>query len=203
MFCIKCGRDAEVGNFCEKCYLSMEKLFDIKDFNIILCDCGAYYDRKWNPPTKDLISEQILKNINSKNKIKISVTRKEYGNRITIFITAKGIIPPAKTPKEETKKITITIKKKKCDECIKLSGGYYEALVQIRGEKADKLLEKFKSIKGISSIERNKDGYDIKLLDKKKVSAFLSAREIEFKKSYKFVTTKKDKKLYRDVYSIR
>ena len=210
MFCVRCGKKAAIGNFCEDCFLEREKLFDIENFTLAVCDCGSYYDKVWKEPREidDIIKQQIEKRIKTKNRIadkKISL--KEIGNRVSALIVCSGLISPCKKVKKEKKRIMIILKKKKCDLCIKLLGRYYEAVLHIRGN-YEKIFDKIKKqLPKTARIEKIKHGYDIRFLkkaDAAKISKTIkNLNSYEIKKSFKFVSTKKGKKLYRNYYSVR
>ncbi len=204
MFCIKCGKKAEIGNFCSSCFLGKESLFEIKDFLLYVCDCGSYYDKVWRKADNDIIKEQIGKRIKTKYRlVKKEIALKSYGNRVAATIVCYGIVHAHK--KKEERKITITIKKRKCDTCVKLLGRYYEAVLQIRGE-YNKIFNKIKSrLPKTARTEKTKHGYDIRFLKKSEAAKIAKALKVryEVKSSFKFVATKKGKKLYRNYYSVR
>jgi len=211
MFCIKCGKKAEIGNFCRKCFLERKELFKIKDFHLMVCDCGSYYDKSWvksDLDIKDLVKKMIGEKIVTDNKIvnkKISLKR--VGNKYIATVHCTGFISNIR--KQETKKVVVTIKKRKCDVCSKIAGGYHEAVLQIRGEKKEMILSKLKLekpfIEAVVKIERVKNGYDIKMLDKKIARKITRkfGKKFKVKKSQKLITLKKDRRIYRDYYSIR
>jgi len=208
--CIICGRSAEVQSLCEKHFLQKQKLFDIEPFEIIVCGrCGSYYDREWK---KRLILENIIKSsVEKKMKIygkikKIDVTWKNIGNKLKTKITAIGAIKPAKKLKEESKEIMIIVKKKTCNNCTRLSGSYHEAVLQVRGERAEKILKKIvkSASNNLYTIEENRYGYDIKFVSKSDANRVVKhLAGFNIKRSYKMAAEKKGKKLYRDFYSIR
>ena len=205
MFCIKCGKRAVIGNFCRNCFLAKEELFKIKDFSLPICDCGSYYDKIWQKPKDidDIIRDQIKQRIRTKNKItKDEIKIKKFGNKISATVICSGIIHSHK--KNEEKRIIIILKRRKCDLCVKLLGGYYEAVLQIRGD-YNKIFDKAKKyLPETARIEKTKHGYDIRFLKKSdaaKIAKLL--KNYKIKKSFKFVATKKGKKLYRNYYSVR
>jgi len=200
--CIICGAEAFKENLCELHFLEKNKLFEIPEkLNLKYCtNCGAYYDKKW--VKNDL--ENIIK---SKIKTKNRILRKEIDvkNNHAIVI-CKGYIKPSKKIKEETKRVEIKIEKRKCDNCIKLLSGYYQAVFQIRGERKEKILKYLMNLlnQGDVILEKTKEGYDIKFIDKKKASKISGLlKDFSIKKSYKLITEKKGKKLYRNSYAIR
>ena len=205
MFCIKCGRKASVGVFCDDCFLSQNELFEIKDFSLVFCDCGAYYTNRWE--RKGDLEDIIMDAIERKTKIKGVVKDKDIrfrvvNNRVLVSMNFKGFIKPCKKKKAEKKEITITMKKRKCDVCSKLLGGYYEAVIQLRGTRKDKLLKKLKAFPNIR-VEGKKEGYDVKFFSKKDANDAIGKLGLKAKTSFKFVGTKKGKRIYRKYYAVR
>ena len=188
MFCVKCGKPASIGNFCEDCYLKRETLFDIKDFKLIFCGCGAVMDGIWKKPQK--LENIIETHIKTKNKItNKKISTRLYGNRCEAVITCSGFIKPAKKMKTEEKKIQIIVKTEKCDTCKKLLGNYFEAVLQLRGERSDDLIEKLRVFsEKIGNIESVKNGYDVKIIrkvDARKIVEFLRKEDVEVKNGNK------------------
>ncbi len=202
MFCIKCGKPAAAGNFCRQCFLEKEKMFELDNFTTNICpNCGTYADGD--------IENQIRSRIKTRNKIKsCSVKTRSSGNRVLAKVTCDGIINPLKSSVSQCANIIVTVKKLKCENCIKLLGGYYEAIFQVRGPNTDRIMNKLRKFLPNGSIVdmgRIKVGYDIKLSDKKiAATAIRRLREyFEINESYKLVGEKKGKRLYRNSYAIR
>ncbi|HIG96843.1 MAG TPA: hypothetical protein HA230_00665 [Candidatus Aenigmarchaeota archaeon] len=199
MFCIKCGRPAKIGNFCDACFLDSEELFAIKDFSMEYCDiCGI---------NQNMIKEQIIGSLKTKNNISnTKVSIKLVGNKAHATVTCSGSIKGL--PKTETKNVMVIIRKKMCAMHVKLSGGYYEAVIQIRGRDKDNILKYATRLlpkKSISSIEKLKEGYNIKVLHKANAAAAVRGfrKRYEVKDSYKLAASKKGEMLYRNYYAIR
>ncbi len=208
MFCIKCGKKAIAENFCKEHLLEGKKLFDVDVIGkIYFCDCGSYYIKRWEKigkEPKEFVESFIRDKIKSRHKItKEIIDIKQIGTVFKIKITCKGLIKPYNLEKTETKILTIKLKKRKCDICTKLSGGYHEAVIQIRGKNKEKIMKDVK-IPSTAVVEKTKDGYNIKFIKKSDARRVVNnAKFSEIKKSYKLVSSKKGKKLYRDFYSIR
>lgn len=201
MFCIKCGKKAVVDVFCEDCFLSQKKLFDLKDFSLSVCNCGKYYKNGW-VKEENLIEKEIERRLKVHGVIKKkNIKLKRKGGYLIASVTCSGLIKPCKKMKKEARDIKIFIKKRKCDVCSKISGGYYESVLQIRGKNAEKILRRI-PIPKTARIEELKQGYDIKLLKKKDAYSIIKDLKPE-KKSFKFVGTKKGRKLYREYYVFR
>lgn len=199
MFCIKCGRPAKIDNFCDACFLDSQGLFDVKNFSMEYCGlCGL---------NQDDIKEQVVGSLKTKNSISSTkVSIKLVGNKAHATVTCSGSIKCL--PKTETKNIMVIIRKKMCAMHVKLSGGYYEAVIQIRGKDKDNILKYATSLlpkKSISSIEKLNEGYNIKVLHKANAAAAVRGfrKRYDVKDSYKLAASKKGQKLYRNYYAIR
>ena len=199
MFCIKCGKPAKIDNFCNECFLEREILFTAKDFTFIYCDlCGL--------DEKELV-DKIKGSIKSDNKISnIKVHMKKVGNKVHTTITCIGEIENLE--KEDVKKILVILRQKMCDLHVKLSGGYYEAAIQVRGEHKESILKYvLKSVpeKSIVGVDNPPEGYNVKIMRKANAAAVAKhlREKYEVKASFKLVGSKKGTKLYRNFYAIR
>ncbi|MBI3191001.1 hypothetical protein HYZ41_04845 [archaeon] len=202
MFCIKCGKTAVANNFCKECFLGSAHLFDLKDFEMHKCHgCGNFKEVS--------VQGQIEREIKTKNKItSCSVKTKKVGNRLVATVTCSGFVSPLRNTVTEDKKINITIKKFMCKKCIEISGGYYEAVIQVRGDKKDKLMNKLHKMlpqNAVTTVVPLKEGYDVRLRKRGYASTAVSylRGRFEVKQSYKLVGEKKGKKIYRNFYAIR
>lgn len=202
MFCIKCGKDAVRGNFCADCFSGRNVLFEIENYTVYFCNmCGSHHLKG-----RKILVDQFMKDmIKTKNRIKSTAfTKKTAGNRLILTVTCTGLIDGIS--KKETKHAVLTIKNHKCEDCIKISGNYHEAVMQIRGARAEKIMKSIKCPDNILvNVEKVKGGYDIRITDKKKAAEMAQALRQKFtiKNSYKLVGEKKGVKLYRNFYAIR
>lgn len=206
MFCVKCGGVAKAGVFCEKCFLGKEKLFTIDDFTLEVCEsCGKVAQHR----SANSLKEAIEQKIKSTNRItKCDISTKEVGSRVYTKILCEGYIKPLKTKVSQTEKSIVTMRKKKCDSCVKLSGGYYEAVLQVRGENQERVMKKIQKFvrnEDITSVIKLKEGYDVRLMHKGSAIKAVSWLRDFFtvKASYKLVGEKKGDKLYRNFYAVR
>ena len=156
---------------------------------------------------QNMIKEQIIGSLKTKNNISnTKVSIKLVGNKAHATVTCSGSIKGL--PKTETKNVMVIIRKKMCAMHVKLSGGYYEAVIQIRGRDKDNILKYATRLlpkKSISSIEKLKEGYNIKVLHKANAAAAVRGfrKRYEVKDSYKLAASKKGEMLYRNYYAIR
>lgn len=209
-FCVECGKKGKTYNgLCIDCYIKSRKFFEIPSINISICrNCGAYYINKWRKEDmwKD-IEEYLKRNIKAEIEYEIEIDKEK--NKIIL----KGNFEGKEIRDEE--KLKINFKKRLCEKCSLQKGGYFEAIVQVRGidEEQCKEIEKMAERKieekdsFISKKERKEYGIDFYIGSKK--AAISLAKEIkekfggEMKKSSSLVGMKDGKRIYRDTYAIR
>ncbi len=200
MFCIKCGRPSAAGNFCRDCFLRMEALFEVENFRMAVCNvCGSYYEGS----RKTDIGDAIKKHIRTEHTIKhIKISYRKRGNRIIAGVECTGTIKPFS--KTEKKTAEIIVGTRKCDDCTKLSGNYYEAVLQIRGRNSERILNRVEKSGVLRFAKQADTGYDVRLVKKHDASKLADAlSRYEIKRTFKLVGEKGGKKVYRVYYSIR
>ncbi len=94
-----------------------------------------------------------------------------------------------------------------CDTCARIRSGYFEAIVQIRGEheKVGRMAEALRTYvekngSFVTKVETKEHGLDVYIGSKKAASAFLSSRRLKFKASYELNGMKQGRRLYRNTY---
>ena len=199
MFCIKCGKPAKIDNFCSECFLEREKLFSVKDFTFVYCDlCGL---------DNNALLDNVKKLIKSQNTLaEIKVSLKTVGNKVTATVACIGKIKGLQ--KEESHNAAVILRKKMCDMHVKLSGGYYEAMIQVRGEHMEDILKRLMKIipsKSLIDVEKIPEGYNVKIM--RKANAAAAAKQLgekfSIKTSFKVVGSKKGRMLCRNFYAVR
>jgi NMD protein affecting ribosome stability and mRNA decay len=209
--CIKCGKEATIQSYCEEHWLAKQGLFEAEDFTIVQCDgCGRWLYKEWHDKADLLqaIKEAVRSSIKEKGKIEdVRISVKRAGKYI-VSIKATGTVPPATLPKEEEKTIAVMVKNLKCPVCIKMLGSYHEAVLQLRGENMEVLMEKVSKLcKGMDTIlSEKKEGYNVLFVNKadaKKIATVLRKKGFEVTESYKLVGKKDGKELWKDFYAIR
>jgi len=208
MLCARCGkRKAKINGLCEPCYLETHELFSLKrkKLELRVCrDCGKIFLRgKWREmELKEAIRSMLKKLVKEHGTIE-EYELEVFGNRL--LIRGRGKLEGCEMEKVEEKEVKIEIKEVLCDTCTKRRGGYYEALIHFRipDEKALAFLFQFQE--NISKLEHSKHGIEAWIIDKnvaRKIANLARRRGYEVKSSYKLVGMKKDKKLYREYYTI-
>ncbi|MFH1630995.1 MAG: NMD3-related protein [Candidatus Aenigmatarchaeota archaeon] len=208
--CIKCGKEANVGVFCDDCFLHMHELFKIDNITLAVCKCGSYWFSKQEKfdSLNEALEQGIKKRIKTQTKINdIKITiRKHFGHRYNVIVSATGKIHPCKTKKIEENETLVTVKNLMCENCARISGNYHEAKVQLRGKYLDNLVKKVHHVLPKNSwVKESSDGYDVFFVTKTDAANFVKQfkRNYKITKSFKIVSQKKDRVLARDVYVIR
>lgn len=161
MFCVECGKETDKlhDGLCINCYLKKEEFFSPpKKLDVFVCkNCGALkLNKKW---MKEDVIENFLKKYVRKGVKDVKINFMPEKGEV-IF---KGVINGANI--EKKKKIEVRVKNSICDICSKIKGGYFEAILQVRGEES---LTK-KEIERIDDIVYKKLG--------EKSRAFITKRE--------------------------
>ncbi len=234
--CIECGKDYSPQNrfyLCSKCLNKRYESGKIpKIIDIIICTrCNARKKKKsWlkshslNSSIIEVVTDEIvwLKET-SKRDVKIcnldSINPED--KNIPIFLELKAELEGIKISKKE--EILIRIKKGLCSNCSKLTGGYYESVVQIRvsSKKRVKNAEKggeylIKSLQSLSLINPSifiskthsfPTGFDFYISDMRaaKALSFELAQEFGGKvvQSVKLMGMKDGERLFRTTYLVR
>jgi len=209
MFCIKCGKEAVTDKFCESCFLEGMKLFSVENIKLYFCDNCEKFHHKREKYDNESVEKFILGIIiKSENRLtKKIVDFKVQDGKIECVVKVEGYINPAKTKKSQEAKFNLYTKRRKCENCVRLLGGYHEAVIQIRGKDMDVILDKTKRryAKYIVRVEGLKEGYNVKIMNKtiaQKVAKTFSSK-YSIKKTHKLVGEKKGKKIYRNFFAIR
>ncbi|MFQ6056114.1 MAG: 60S ribosomal export protein NMD3 [Methanosarcinales archaeon] len=235
-FCPKCGIETHqfYGKVCKNCFLKDFKLFDIpKILKAKICPfCGSYFKSgKWilYKDLKDIIFsivEDSLEIYKNAKDIKINLIPETGAtNETSTFMVTIQVDAQVRDIKiKEEAKITVRIKSETCDTCSRISGGYYEGIVQIRAENrypsqeerekcidlAYKVIEHNQDTDRyafITDIKKLKEGTDIYVgslnIGRKLCRAIIENFGGKFTESPKLYGRKNGKDLYRISFSVR
>ncbi|MGI0141538.1 MAG: NMD3-related protein [Candidatus Micrarchaeales archaeon] len=107
------------------------------------------------------------------------------------------------------RQVALKYQKVMCPKCNRQSAGYYEGIIQLRGnpEKAARMLHRlekyyFERDEFISRMEKVNNGVDLYVSSKKLATAFIAERGLKAVMSYELYGLKHGKKLYRNTYSL-
>ncbi|MEW6329182.1 MAG: NMD3-related protein [Candidatus Micrarchaeota archaeon] len=206
--CPSCGARSSsknfVGAFCVDC---ASKKIDISlppKFEFQKCKrCGKVNLGEWRDAGESELAHKILKSA----KGSFENARAEFtadGLCALTFIVKKN-----SSFIEVKRAVPIEFLPAICTDCTRASGGYYEAIVQIRGERerVEKFKQKFLRDVArdtfISKIEEMKEGADLYVGSKEAVAEILHSYGKKATRSDKLFGLKDGKRLYRTTYCVR
>lgn len=228
-FCPRCGKETEhlIKGFCTECYLLKHEVIDIaQELQIDFCrKCSRIkISGIWMEENEKAIAEFIrgkakLKEI-ADESIEVSLEPLDEG-RFNARLKLSGKI--GNEPVVVEREILLKPKRVQCDDCVKLSGSYHEAIIQVRMKAQDEeILDSIKKMAERMLLDmrnsdrlavvvqelQNKNGFDL-LIGSGKAARLIAeavARKyrIRLKKSSKLVgRTKSGKEKKRLTYCIK
>ncbi len=219
MVCPLCGRKSEVGVFCSDCYMKKNLKVEVPPtIELTRCrSCDSFLVKgKWvkGVSEKDAalraVRESVQSNIRRLDKagvLKVEAEKSQKGY--------EGIVTVKLAGSEKKLKTRVRVKNVACPDCSRISGGYYEAVLQLRGDVKRETLEdiiarveKHKDrFSFVANIKKVKGGYDIYLGSKKSAEKIVKQfrGKAEIKKSFEDVgmDRQRGKKKHRFYYLIR
>lgn len=232
-FCPKCGKPLEHEGLCNRCRIGNTPWFECdRRLKITHCpSCGALKQvNTWTDTEHeraDLAPEFAKTAVHfhpdvRKPSIHVTVENNTL-NRSTATLVLKGLL--YNTPVEGTCSVEIIWNKEQCDRCNRISGSYYEGIVQVRAEGRtpgtfelqmsagiaqqveDSLQAGGERLSFIADMNETRDGLDITVgsqhigtLISQAIIAQLGGR---FSTHPKLVGEKNGRQLYRITYSVR
>lgn len=200
MKCPNCGKPGK--GVCPDCYLANNQP-KLKKVEIPTCTCGRMrVGGEWKKDPWKKISELVGRNVILPEKIKpekISVKTKDDEKHIEAEIKVEGSYEGQPVTAEFSEKI----KKKpaNCENCSKISGNYYEAVLQYRGE-GDLDLDKDE----VSAKKRSHPGVDyyiVSLRYARSIASKLRKKGYTTTEAYKIHGRKEGKNVFRTNISLR
>jgi len=207
-FCFVCGKKTEelIEGYCEECYSKETKLIEIpKKFEIIVCSkCDLMkFRNRWIEGIPEDIIRKKVKVLGDDVKIKIK-------RNDTYQIIAKGYPENSKKLKKEVYDLNVHLNKIVCSICAKRLSGYYEAIIQLRDidlfDYVDEEIRKMNDKSAFYRVEEVRGGLNIYIGSKgaaNKVASLLRKKGYKIKKTFKLVTKKLGKNVYRTIISVK
>ena len=97
-----------------------------------------------------------------------------------------------------------------CTDCFRRRSGYFEAIVQLRGDKflIGKMFERIRAYMDkhgafVAKAEEHQFGVDVYLSDKSVANEFFKERDLKPERSYVLFGMKKGKRLFRNIYALK
>ncbi len=204
LLCPKCGASSKevgfCGPFCLKCRPVEIKC--PKRLEYMRCSRCERVRLKgnWVACTDEKLAQEALK------KCKGEFLRGTYSfmnQEATFFVGDEKHMFPLK------RKFTVNVVKNICPDCVRKSGGYFEAIIQIRGKGAkigryDRLFKKMLAKKTfVTKEEMHKEGLDLYIGNSRAVVEMLAELGLRAKVSRKLAGEKAGKRLYRTTFLVR
>ena len=159
LFCPKCGKDTDIffDNICRECFTGNRTLIRCPTvlYSRICPTCGSVFKKgKWSSgedeerTIRECVNSSLEKDREATDvKITIMPRQLDY-SRYRVHIEASAMIRGA--PIESTIDTEMRIRWETCDTCSRISGGYFEGIVQIRADKRIPTSEELKRCIGIA-----------------------------------------------------
>lgn len=214
--CPKCGAlDSQkefVGAFCAGCYARHERVFEpLRKPEIRQCrSCKrAFLGSEWTALDEQSLGEWIASKLKSKlalREITVSLGKAKNG----LFVHAKLCFDGGSGKIVRETNFLVRVEGVSCDECHKRSGGYHEAIVQVRGEDkervkrvAEKIAKIASSESFVSGWEEKKEGIDIQIGAKRAAKQAVAETEKPFTITHKLIGMKEGKRVFRATLCVR
>ncbi|MFA5247294.1 MAG: NMD3-related protein [Candidatus Micrarchaeia archaeon] len=217
--CPQCGKPESafkepfIGAFCSDCFTSKTPLFEIKlPLELERCQkCGKVrLLAQWVFPNSERISEYLGAKLRSAYEFKVKgcVLEPSEKSQLQATMTIEFVLPQGNTVEKKTTR-TIALLPTMCAGCSQKSGGYFEAIIQLRGDEA-KIARKTELIKAmigndsfVSKVETLKEGIDIYVGSHRSATNVLSRLKLAYTQANKLAGKKRGKNLYRRSYCVR
>ncbi|OPY41316.1 MAG: NMD3 family protein [Methanoregulaceae archaeon PtaU1.Bin222] len=231
--CPLCGNPSQRGEVCGRCRAKETRWIECPDrIRIVICPtCGARREAgTWSDFTSsrdDLVEELTRRAVRLNENLKeiaIEVSITDISpNRSRAYYRVTGLLYAV--PVEGSCTVEIEWKKEQCDRCSRISGSYYEGVVQIRAqgrratereiseaariahEVEDAMMTSGERLSFISDIEEHRDGLDITVGSQRLGQEIAAAitRELggRFTTHPKLIGEKAGKQIFRITYSLR
>lgn len=229
-FCVRCGKeDSElIDRLCYDCYIKSKNLAEIPQIitgKICRMCYAEWIDRKWirlHDNVNDAINDITLRFLSEEAKIDQNVKDytidlgdkwKDRNGRSFVNVIIEGKVGNKGFKTEKTAELRIN--QVICDSCVKKKGGYYEAIIQLRGQgkledEKRALFESFftdEIIQALSDVIEVREGVNYYFINKssakKLISNLKSLVKAEVTESFENERIKKGKRDAKLVISIR
>ncbi len=193
MKCVVCGkREAVIGGLCAECYIDKHGLVKLpRKIVLVVCPvCGRVKAGKW-----DRRPESYIKSLVKGAEVEgIEIREDKVVLDLRVSVEGRSVIIRREIPVEWKKEL--------CPRCSRMYGGYYEGILQIRGENVKEILRRAEEVLGEDIVreEEVKGGVDLRIFSRKKLRSFgrqMKKEGRDVKESWKLVGEKDGRKVYR------
>jgi len=212
--CPRCGKSSNdvefIAAFCKDCYIQRQPLYELPELALDRCvKCGRVrLQGVWMNEMH--LPAYIKGKIKSRHRVK-SVASKMHVDPdsrlahadLELKLEAEGQNVAVKD------RLDFRFVNTQCPDCALMSGGYHEAIIQLRGEPERverflaKLIAKLEKRTFISKVVTHKEGPDVWVGKKRPALETLSQLGVEFETSNKLVGEHQNKRVYRTTACVR
>ncbi len=204
LICPKCGRSDEVveflDSFCVDCYpYKIETPLKMEFEKCKRCE-RMFLQGKWMPYNEAKIKKYML----GKCDGEYSFAEYDFEKKIMKFTITKG-----REAKWIERAIPLDMKPTICPECSRMSGGYYEGIIQLRGNErkieklAEILIEKLSKRTFIAKSEEKEEGLDIYVGKSRAIVEVMVMLKEKTFITKKLIGRSQGKRLYRTTFLLR
>ena len=201
LICPKCGRCSHglefIESFCINCYPVKVKTLD----KLEVTQCKKCQKMMLQGHWKPFSIREIAEFIESKCRGDFKKVIYDPETQIAEFLMSSGAFIKRSVP--------LTILQNMCPDCNKISGDYFEAIIQLRGDpsKVEKyariLIEKLEKKTFINKTEDSKNGVDIYVGNSKAVVSLVNEINYRCMITQKLVGADQGRRLFRTTFLIR
>jgi nonsense-mediated mRNA decay protein 3 len=217
--CPQCGRreseceEQFVGAFCPGCFSESRSLFSVRaPLELEHCPkCGkSKFQKDWERPTEERLSQYLSSRVRSAYPFEVLECKASSPEKNQLLVEAEVSfqLPQGSCAKKGITR-TIALIANLCPECGQRSGGYYEAIIQLRGdpERVARKAALLKAVIGnesfVSREEKLREGADLYVGSSKAAASALSKLGLRHSHSAKLAGKKHGRNLYRRSYCVR
>lgn len=201
LICPKCGRTSDnvrfIEAFCAECYpIRIETPDRITFEQCVRCD-RIRFRGEWIPYNERKVTGYIV------SKCKGDFETADYN-----FESQKAIFSVGGGSKIE-RGVIFELKKTICQQCSRVSGGYYEGIVQLRGNRAKiekqakMIIDRLEKVTFITKTEEKDGGLDLYVGNSKPMVKLMVDLGVKTTITKKLAGQDQGKRLYRTTYLIR
>ncbi|MEM3555817.1 MAG: NMD3-related protein [Candidatus Micrarchaeia archaeon] len=203
--CPKCGalssKKKFIGEFCEDCCFKAINIPLPSKVELPFCKfCGKVKVKKWAELSRETLTEIVKRNAG------------KFCDSFHIQQLREGVYEVTFNIKRNSnyfqikKQFSIQKINSVCDECYRKKSGYYEAIIQIRGERArnlsNKVIREIEKRTFVSRCVESKEGIDFYVGSKKAAAEALASLNLKPKISDKLFGVKDGRRVYRRTYCV-
>ncbi len=190
-------------------------MIEVPRLRLEMCPtCGRIRLKRWVPFNVNDLAQWVRRQIRvSADSYTVSVSIRPENGKLLAVYTVVGEIQGVPFRVFGQKEMEVV--KKQCPECSLKAAGYYEAVIQLRGDKVREMLrflrKYIESCGGpkafIARVEEVRGGFDVyvgsRKIAEKAVRRLRQTYNAEVKRSYTLVGERDGRRIYRETLSVR